>query len=96
MPHRDGAYTFTWDGTTARAPFPELDDDERTRHKGELVYPNLFVSLACDHAAAFLLHWIWGYPAPTATEVAGASVLIAAILLLALAPQWDIRRSRER
>jgi Rieske 2Fe-2S family protein len=55
VPHRDGAFTFTWDGTTDRAPFPDLDEDERNRHKGELVYPNLFVSLACDHATAFIL-----------------------------------------
>ena len=55
VPHRAGAYTFTWDGTTERAPFPDLDEDERSRHKGELVYPNLFVSLACDHATAFIL-----------------------------------------
>ena len=25
------------------------------RHKGELLYPNLFLSLACDHAAVFIL-----------------------------------------
>jgi len=25
------------------------------RHKGELVYPNLFLSLACEHVAAFIL-----------------------------------------
>jgi Rieske 2Fe-2S family protein len=25
------------------------------RHKGELIYPNLMLSLACDHAAAFSL-----------------------------------------
>jgi Rieske 2Fe-2S family protein len=55
VPHREGAYTFTHSGTTARRPFPGLNDDERVRHKGELVYPNLFVSLACDHAAIFLL-----------------------------------------
>ncbi len=55
IPHRDGATTFTSSGTTSRAAFAGLDDDERTRHKGELVYPNLFVSLACDHAACFLL-----------------------------------------
>ena len=47
-------------------------------------------------AAAFLLHWIWGYPAPTQTEVIGATVLIAAIVLLALAPQWEARRFRAR
>ena len=55
MPHRDGAYTFTHSGTTRRAPFPGLDQDELTRHKGELVYPNLLLSLSCDHVAAFLL-----------------------------------------
>jgi len=55
VPHRAGAYTFTQSGTTTRRPFPGLNEDERTRHKGELVYPNLFVSLACDHAAIFLL-----------------------------------------
>ncbi|HUX74353.1 MAG TPA: aromatic ring-hydroxylating dioxygenase subunit alpha [Steroidobacteraceae bacterium] len=53
--HRDGAYTFTRSGTSRRRAFPGLDDDERVRHKGELVYPNLFVSLACDHAAIFML-----------------------------------------
>jgi len=55
VPHRDGAYTFTATGTTKRRPFPGLDADEQVRHKGELVYPNLFVSLACDHAACFVL-----------------------------------------
>lgn len=55
IPHREGAYTFTASGTTSRRPFPGLDEHELTRHKGELVYPNLFVSLACDHAACFLL-----------------------------------------
>jgi Rieske 2Fe-2S family protein len=55
IPHRPGAYTFTASGTTSRRPFPGLDADERERHKGELVYPNLFVSLACDHVAAFIL-----------------------------------------
>jgi Rieske 2Fe-2S family protein len=40
VPHREGAWTFTATGTSARTPFPGLDDDERTRHthKGELVY----------------------------------------------------------
>jgi glycine betaine catabolism A len=55
IPHRDGAYTFTHSGTTTRRPFPGLNEDERTRHKGEVIYPNLFVSLACDHVAAFIL-----------------------------------------
>lgn len=42
-------------GTTDRAPFPGLSEEERTRHKGELVYPNLMVSLSPDHVAAFRL-----------------------------------------
>lgn len=55
IPHKDGAHTFTFSGRTDRAPFPGLDDDEKTRHKGELVYPNFMLSLAADHAAAFTL-----------------------------------------
>jgi Rieske 2Fe-2S family protein len=55
IPHREGAYTFTKSGTTNRAPFPGLSDEEKVRHKGELCFPNLMVSLACDHVAAFLL-----------------------------------------
>jgi len=55
VPHRDGATTFTLSGTTAREPFPGLSDEERTRHKGELLYPNLMLSLAADHVAAFTL-----------------------------------------
>jgi glycine betaine catabolism A len=55
IPHREGAWTFTATGTSTRAPFPALDDDERVRHKGELVYPNLMLSLAAEHVAAFTL-----------------------------------------
>jgi phenylpropionate dioxygenase-like ring-hydroxylating dioxygenase large terminal subunit len=65
IPHREGAWTFTASGTSTRAPFPGLDDDERTRHKGELVYPNLMLSLSADHVAAFTL-WPHG---PDATTV---------------------------
>jgi glycine betaine catabolism A len=53
IPHRDGAWTFTASGTTKRLPFPGLSDDERVRHKGELIYPNFMLSLAADHVAAF-------------------------------------------
>ncbi len=53
IPHREGAVTFSLSGTTTRAPLAGLDEHERTRHKGELVYPNLMLSLACDHVAAF-------------------------------------------
>jgi Rieske 2Fe-2S family protein len=55
IPHRPGAYTFTKSGTTRRRAFPTLNEDERVRHKGELLYPNLFLSLACDHVAVFIL-----------------------------------------
>jgi glycine betaine catabolism A len=55
IPHRDGAFTFTRSGTTSRAPFPGLSEAEKLRHKGELVYPNLFLSLSSDHVAAFIL-----------------------------------------
>jgi Rieske 2Fe-2S family protein len=54
IPHRDGAWTFTTTGTSNRRPFPELNDAERSRHKGELVYPNLWLSCAADHVAAFV------------------------------------------
>ena len=53
IPHREGASTFTFSGTTTRAPFPGLDKDEKVRHKGELIYPNFMLSLAADHVAAF-------------------------------------------
>jgi Rieske 2Fe-2S family protein len=53
--HRQGAWTFTLDGTSNRQPFAQLNDDERTRHKGELLYPNFMLSLSADHAAAFTL-----------------------------------------
>ena len=55
IPHREGAWTFTMSGTTTRAPLPGLSAAERTRHKGELVYPNLMLSCAADHVAAFVL-----------------------------------------
>lgn len=53
--HRDGAWTFTMTGTTTRRPFPDLDAAERQRHKGELLYPNLWLSCAADHVAAFVV-----------------------------------------
>jgi Rieske 2Fe-2S family protein len=52
---REGATTFTSTGTTSRDPFPGLSEDERVRHKGELIYPNLMVSLSADHVVAFTL-----------------------------------------
>jgi len=56
VPHREGATSFTLTGTTTRQTFPDLDDFEKVRHKGDLIYPNLFLSLAADHVAVFILH----------------------------------------
>jgi glycine betaine catabolism A len=65
IPHRDGAWTFTANGTSDRAPFATLSDDEKARHKGELIYPNFMLSLAAEHVAAFSL-WPYG---PAATTI---------------------------
>ena len=55
IPHREGAVTFTESGTTARRTFPGLNEDEQQRHKGDALYPNLFISAASDHVAVFVL-----------------------------------------
>ena len=55
IPHRDGAWTYTFSGTTNRKPFATLNDLERVRHKGELINPNLLLSMSADHGAAFVL-----------------------------------------
>ena len=66
IPHRDGAYTFTLTGTTRRAPFPGLPPIARTRHLGELILPNLMLSLSADHVAAFT---VWPHDAGHTTVV---------------------------
>jgi len=55
VPQKEGTNTFTMTGTTNRAPFAGLNDDEKVKHKGELIYPNLMLSLSMDHAASFTL-----------------------------------------
>jgi Rieske 2Fe-2S family protein len=55
IPHREGAWTFTESGTTERRPFEGLNDDERIRHKGELIYPNFMISLSADHVTTYTL-----------------------------------------
>jgi Rieske 2Fe-2S family protein len=65
IPHRAGAWTFTLSGTAKRPPFPGLNEKEQTHHKGELVYPNLWLSLAAEHVAVFTLFPI----APGATRI---------------------------
>jgi Rieske 2Fe-2S family protein len=55
VPQADGTFTFTLTGKSDRAPFPGLSPEEQERHKGELAYPNLMISLSADHVAAFTL-----------------------------------------
>ncbi len=55
IPLREGAWTFTATGTSRREPFAGLDAAERERHKGELVYPNLLLSMSAEHVAAYNL-----------------------------------------
>jgi glycine betaine catabolism A len=55
VPHREGAYTFTFSGTTSREAFPGLSEAEKIKHKGQLIFPHLMVSLAAEHVAAFTL-----------------------------------------
>jgi hypothetical protein len=45
-------------------------------------------SLLAGVAAALILAWLWGLKAPTPAELTGAAILIAAIVLLSLAPRW--------
>ena len=66
IPHRPGAWTFTASGTTSRAPFPGLSEKEKTHHKGDVAYPNLLLSVAAEHVAAFTL-WPRG---PDLTRIA--------------------------
>lgn len=48
-------------------------------------------SLLAGIGGAWLLHWFWQLPAPTAIEMLGASLLIAAIVLLSVAPRMARR-----
>ncbi len=66
IPHRPGAWTFSTTGTSSRAPFPGLSEREKTHHKGEVIYPNLLLSMAAEHVAAFTL-WPMG---PALTRIA--------------------------
>jgi glycine betaine catabolism A len=66
IPHRPGAWTFTTTGTSNRAPFPGLSDAEKVNHKGEVAYPNLLLSAAAEHVAAFMI-WPMG---PDLTRIA--------------------------
>jgi Rieske 2Fe-2S family protein len=65
IPQKAGTNTFTVSGTTSRPPLPGLNDTEKERHFGELMYPNLMLSLSMDHAAIFIL-WPTG---PESTRI---------------------------
>ncbi|MGH8224457.1 MAG: aromatic ring-hydroxylating oxygenase subunit alpha [Woeseiaceae bacterium] len=65
IPQKQGTNTFTFSGTTRRPPLPGLNEAEKTRHFGELIYPNLMLSLSMDHAAAFIM-WPQG---PQLTDI---------------------------
>jgi Rieske 2Fe-2S family protein len=56
IPHRPGADTYTGTGRSTRASFPGLDEVGRANHFGELIYPNLMLSMSRDHVVAFILH----------------------------------------
>jgi Rieske 2Fe-2S family protein len=66
VPHREGASSFTLTGTTRRRPFPGLSADDRERHRGELILPNLMLSLSADHVAALT---VWPRSAARTTVV---------------------------
>ncbi len=53
-------------------------------------------SLVAGVVAALILAAGWGMRAPSGAELAGAGLLIAAIVLLSLAPRWQARRSAAR
>jgi len=55
IPHREGATTFTLSGESSRRSFPGLSADEQVLHKGELIYPNLLLSLAREHVTYYIL-----------------------------------------
>jgi hypothetical protein len=49
-------------------------------------------SLLAGLAAAYVLHAFWNQPAPTGSEIIGAALLLAAIVLLTVAPHFGARR----
>jgi len=53
--HRPGADTFSFSGKSKLTVFEGLNEEELDRHKGDLIYPNLFLSFAKDHVASFTL-----------------------------------------
>ena len=52
---------------------------------------SLSPSLLAGLIAAYLLHWGWGLAQPSPAELTGALLLVAAIVLLAVAPKLSRR-----
>jgi hypothetical protein len=53
-------------------------------------------SLLAGIVAAYLLHWGWGFAAPTGMELIGAALLLLAIALLYAAPRFSAPRASVR
>ncbi|WP_066660828.1 MULTISPECIES: hypothetical protein [unclassified Sphingomonas] len=51
-------------------------------------------SLVAGVGGALILAWVWGLPHPRPAELVGAGILIAAIVLLSLAPRFADRPAR--
>lgn len=51
-------------------------------------------SLIAGVGGALILAWVWGLPQPRPAELVGAGILIAAIVLLSLAPRFAERPAR--
>lgn len=49
-------------------------------------------SIVAGIAASFILAAVWGLPMPTGAEITGALLMIAAVVLLSVAPSWGRRR----
>jgi drug/metabolite transporter (DMT)-like permease len=49
-------------------------------------------SIVAGIIASFILAAVWGLPTPTSSEVIGALLMIAAVVLLSVAPTWGRRR----
>jgi hypothetical protein len=50
-------------------------------------------SLVAGVGGSLLLAWFWGLRPPSSAELTGAAILIAAIVLLSLAPRWERKAS---
>jgi hypothetical protein len=49
-------------------------------------------SILAGIAASFILALVWGLPMPTGAEITGAVLMVAAVVLLSVAPSWGARR----